>query len=58
MRPIKLVLLDEPTANLDVAGVSMVEEVIAEQRQRGVLVLATNEPEEVRHGNQCLALGG
>jgi heme exporter protein A len=54
----RVLLLDEPTANLDVSGVSMVEEVIAEQRQRGVLVLATNEPEEVRHGNRCVTLGG
>jgi hypothetical protein len=36
----------------------MVEAVIAEQRRRGVLVLATNEPEEARHGDRCLALGG
>ena len=56
-RPLVL-LLDEPTANLDVSGVSMVEEVIAEQRERGVLVLATNEPEEVRHGDRCVQLGG
>jgi heme exporter protein A len=54
----KILLLDEPTANLDVCGVSMVEEVIAEQRERGVLVLATNEPEEVRHGHRCITLGG
>ena len=54
----RVLLLDEPTANLDVAGVSMVDEVIAEQRARGVLVLATNEPEEVRHGNIVLTLGG
>jgi heme exporter protein A len=53
----KLLLLDEPTANLDVAGVSMVEGVIAEQRERGVLVLATNEPDEVRHGDRRIALG-
>jgi heme exporter protein A len=53
----RVLLLDEPTANLDVSGVSMVEDVIAEQRGRGVLVLATNEPEEVRHGDRCLALG-
>jgi heme exporter protein A len=52
-----LLLLDEPTANLDVAGVSMVEQVIAEQRGRGVLVLATNEPQEARHGDRSLALG-
>ena len=54
----KVLLLDEPTANLDASGVSMVEEVIAEQRRRGVLVLATNEPEEARFGDHCVALGG
>jgi heme exporter protein A len=54
----KVLLLDEPTANLDVPGVSMVEEVIADQRRRGLLVIATNEPEEVRHGNIVLTLGG
>jgi hypothetical protein len=35
----------------------MVEAVIAEQRKRGVLVLATNEPDEVRHGDRRVALG-
>jgi heme exporter protein A len=54
----KVLLLDEPTANLDVSGVSMVEAVIAEQRERGVLVLATNEPDEARHGDRRVALGG
>lgn len=54
----KVLLLDEPTANLDASGVSMVQEIIAAQRRRGVLVIATNEPEEVRHGNHVLALGG
>ena len=54
----KVLLLDEPTANLDASGVSMVAEVIAEQRRRGVLVLATNVPEEARLGDHCVALGG
>jgi hypothetical protein len=35
----------------------MVEELIAEQRERGILVLATNEPDEVRHGDRRIALG-
>lgn len=53
----KLLLLDEPTANLDVSGVSMVETVIAEQRERGILVLATNEPDELRYGDRRVTLG-
>jgi heme exporter protein A len=54
----ELLLLDEPTANLDAAGTALVEEVIAEQRQRGLLVLATNEPAETRHADLLLTLGG
>jgi heme exporter protein A len=53
-----LMLLDEPTANLDAAGAALVEEVIAEQRERGLLVLATNEPAETRHADLLLTLGG
>ena len=38
-----LLLLDEPSANLDAAGLAMVERVVAHQRAAGrLLVLATN----------------
>lgn len=38
-----LLLLDEPTANLDAAGLAMVERVIRHQREAGhLLVVATN----------------
>lgn len=53
----KILLLDEPTAMLDTGGVQVVEQVIAEQRKRGVLVLATNDPQETRHGDLFLHLG-
>jgi len=53
----EVLLLDEPTAMLDVGGVEVVEQVIAEQRRRGVLVLATNDPQETRHGDVFLHLG-
>lgn len=52
-----ILLLDEPTAMLDTGGVQVVERVIAEQRRRGVLVLATNDPQETRHGDLFLHLG-
>ncbi len=51
-------LLDEPTANLDVQGASMVEEITAEQLARGALVLATNDPGEFRFGHHQVDLGG
>lgn len=53
----RVLLLDEPTAMLDVGGVEVVERIIAEQRERGVLVLATNDPQETRHGDLFLHLG-
>ncbi|MDP3047506.1 MAG: ABC transporter ATP-binding protein [Chloroflexota bacterium] len=53
----RLLFLDEPTANLDEAGSAIVADIIAEQKTRGILVLATNEPEEVAFGDEVLRLG-
>jgi heme exporter protein A len=42
-----LLLLDEPSANLDAAGRGMVERIVHEQRERDrLLVVATNRPDE------------
>ncbi len=44
-----LLLLDEPTTNLDDAGRALVEQVVAHQREAGrLLILATNDPTEVK----------
>jgi heme exporter protein A len=40
-RPI--LLLDEPSANLDESGRSLVEKLIVEQKTRGITLLATND---------------
>ncbi len=53
-----VLLLDEPTAMLDESGVQIVDQVISEQRSRGILVLATNDPRETRYGDLFLHLGG
>jgi len=53
-----LLLLDEPGAAMDAAGRAIVEEVCAEQRRRGVLVVATNDPSERKLGNLELELVG
>lgn len=53
----RVLLLDEPTAMLDTGGAEIVERIIAEQRERGLLVLATNDPSETRHGDLFLHLG-
>jgi ABC-type multidrug transport system ATPase subunit len=52
----KLLMLDEPGAGLDEAGQSIVERICVEQRERGVLVIATNDVEERRLGNLELEL--
>jgi heme exporter protein A len=53
----RVLLLDEPTAMLDESGVQIVDEIIREQRERGILVLATNDPREKRYGDLFLDLG-
>jgi len=41
-----LLVLDEPTANLDEEGVEAVKSVLAGQLQRGLLIVATNDERE------------
>lgn len=53
-----VLFLDEPTANLDEAGVALVRRIIERQRARGILVVATNEREELSYGDRILRLGG
>lgn len=42
-----VLFLDEPGSNLDEAGHRAVEAIVAEQRGRGSVVLATNDPAEL-----------
>ncbi len=41
-----LLILDEPTANLDDDGVRFVKQVVERQQQEGIVVVATNEASE------------
>jgi len=52
-----VLLLDEPTVTLDERGAALVERVVAAQRERGITVIATNDPREVRFGDYVLRLG-
>lgn len=52
-----ILLLDEPSTNLDEDGIAVVRQVMAEQKQRGLLIFATNDPREVALGDQVLRLG-
>jgi heme exporter protein A len=55
-----ILLLDEPTANLDVNGIAIVEQIIQEQQTRpggGLVIVATNEPREEKWGVVSVRLG-
>lgn len=51
-----ILVLDEPSSNLDEDGVKLVEAIIARQRERGIVIMATNDPREVSYGDQTLSL--
>jgi heme exporter protein A len=51
-----VLLLDEPGSNLDASGHALVEAAVAEAAVRGIVVIATNDPDEFGLGNQVLEL--
>ncbi|RMF58337.1 MAG: ABC transporter ATP-binding protein [Calditrichaeota bacterium] len=53
----RILILDEPTANLDEKGAKIVYEIIKEQTSRHILIIATNEPDEVKFGMKHVELG-
>ena len=52
-----LLLLDEPSTNLDEEGARMVHRVIEAQGARGMALIATNDPAEAEMGEVRLDLG-
>lgn len=53
----ELLLLDEPTSNLDDSGRKIVYEIMDEQKSNGILIFATNENSEVELGGRVVTLG-
>jgi heme exporter protein A len=51
-----VLLLDEPTANLDRSGRRLVADVVETQTREGLLVVATNEEEEYRFGQTLVRI--
>lgn len=51
-----LLALDEPGAALDESGKTLLDSIVAEQAERGVVLFATNDPGERRLANLELAL--
>ncbi len=52
-----ILLLDEPTANLDEAGAAIVRGIVEEQKRRGIVIAATNERDEAEWGDELVRLG-
>jgi heme exporter protein A len=54
----RILLLDEPAANLDQQGIELVAQTVSLQKERGILILATNEKADLEYGDQIIQLGG
>lgn len=50
-----LLIWDEPGVALDDAGRALIEAVVEEQKQRGALIIATNDPTERRFGTHAIS---
>jgi heme exporter protein A len=51
-----ILILDEPSVNLDESGATLVYDIMAEQKKDKILILATNEPEEFKFGDEQISL--
>jgi heme exporter protein A len=53
-----VLLLDEPTSNLDETGKAIVRAVMADQQKENILIVATNEAEDLESVEQVIRLDG
>jgi heme exporter protein A len=53
-----ILMLDEPGAHLDAEGRAVVERLVLEQSAGGLVVLATNEPQEMLLAQRRIELSG
>lgn len=52
----EILFLDEPTSNLDSEGIDTVYQVMREQKQEKILILATNEENDLKFGDKRYAI--
>lgn len=52
----EILLLDEPTSNLDEGGKKIVAEIMAKQRAEKILIIATNETEDLSRVDRVIKL--
>jgi heme exporter protein A len=51
-----ILLLDEPISNLDAEGISTVYQIMEEQKKTGILIVATNDSEDIAMCEQAIDL--
>jgi heme exporter protein A len=52
-----VLILDEPTSNLDAEGIEVVKQIIFEQKKANILIIATNNKEEADWCTQQIQVG-
>jgi len=52
----EILLLDEPTSNLDVDGIDIVYEIIQEQKEKNIVIIATNDRNDLKYGDQLIEI--
>ena len=52
----EILVLDEPTANLDEEGIGVVRSTMRAQRESGILIIATNDKEDLEFSEKCIDL--
>lgn len=53
----RILLLDEPTTNLDADGIQRVDQLLANYRSQGILVVASNSSQETEGADRVVDLG-
>jgi len=52
----QVLMLDEPSSNLDPAGHELLAQLVVELAKRCAVIVATNDPREVAWGDKILEL--
>ena len=52
-----VLILDEPTSNLDAEGIEVIKQIILEQKKTNILIIATNNKEEANWCVQQIQVG-
>ena len=52
----EILILDEPTANLDEEGIRVVRSTMRTQMENGILIIATNDKDDLKFTSNCIDL--